>query len=180
MTVSATITLLVFIAIFGVIGAVRGPGREVWTLVGMMVTAVLLLFGRSPIEQLPVRIASGLLALAGNQNGSNDAAAHPLRAPWTIMMLWLVAIACISASYVMGQRFGKDKPATFGEYIAGGMMGALSGLIIAFFLFSQGGLSALSIQFPNGVLTGSTAVPIIVMAVIIAFIALFSRKPAKS
>ncbi|HKD75107.1 MAG TPA: hypothetical protein VKB76_06405 [Ktedonobacterales bacterium] len=176
MTVSSTITLLVFLSIFGVIGAVRGRNREVWTLVGVGVTAGVLLFDYSTIEQLPVHIVSGILALAGNQNGSNDAAAHPLGAPWTIIMLLLAAIALISVSYLMGQRFGKGKPETFGDYVGGAMMGALSGLIIAGLVFSQGGLSALSIQIPNGMLTRSTAVMIILVVVIVAFVAIFSSR----
>jgi membrane protein DedA with SNARE-associated domain len=176
MTVSSTITLILFLAIFGVIGAIRGKDREVWTLVGVGMTAIVLLLGYPTIEQLPVHIVSGILALAGNQNGSNDAAAHRLGAPWTTIMLLLAAIAFISIAYMMGQRFGKGKPETFGEYVGGAMMGALSGLIIAVLVFSQGALSALSIQIPNGMLTRSSAGPIIVIALIVAGIAFFSNR----
>ena len=179
MSLSSLQTLIVFLCIFGIIGASRGPGREVWTMGGIVLTALLLLFGGTPVfEQLPLRIAAAVMSLAGNQNGSNSMAAHPLGEPWTTLMLWLVVGCLIILSYAIGQRFGTSKTDSFGAVIAGFVMGAINGLVIAVFVF-QNGLSSLSIQFPDGLLTRSIILPIIMVGVGLAVIAVATRKQTK-
>lgn len=183
MTVSAVETLLLFLGIFGAMGAARGPEREVWTLGGITLTVLLLFYGGAMIiEQLPVRLLAGVLALMGNQSGSNGIAAHPLAAPWTLAMLWLGTASLIALAYWMGQRFGKNKPKVFSEHAAGFLMGALNGLFIAVFLFNEGGFQVgLHIQFPDGLLTRTIIAPVIMVGVIITVITLFARKnPAKT
>lgn len=185
MTVSSFQTLLVFIGIFGVIGVVRGPNREIWTVCGMGLTALLLLFGGVPIfEQFPLRVVSGLLAMAGNQSGSNDMAAHPLVAPWTSICLYLAVGGLVSLAYLLGAKRGtpRDKDAGLGDYVAGGIMGAINGLIIAAFIFQNGFGSGVNIQFPDGLLTRTSVVPVILVAVICAIFALSTsaRKPEKT
>lgn len=183
MTVSAVETLLVFLCIFGAVGAARGPEREVWTLGGITLTVLLLYFGGATIiEQLPVRFTASFLALVGNQAGSDGFAAHPLLAPWTMIMLWIGTASLITLAFGMGQRFGKNKPKVFSEHAAGFVMGALNGLFIAVFLFNEGGFQVgLHIQFPDGLLTRTIIAPVIMVGVVITVVTLFARRsPAKS
>lgn len=180
MFVSSVETLIVFLGIFGIIGAVRGPGREVWTLCGVVLTAILLLFGGVPIlQQLPLRLAAALLTLTGNQTGSTDLVAHPLGAPWTNIMLWLVVLGLLAVSYLIGQRFGAAKSESFLSTIVGFAMGALNGLVIAVFIF-QNGLAPLNVQFPDGLMTRNGLAPFIFVIAGIALIALVVRPPGKA
>ncbi len=185
MTITSVETLIFFVFGFGVFGGVRGPQREVWTLGGITLTMLLLFFGGTGIlEQLPLRIGAGLLSMVGNQSGSNSLAAHPLQAPWTIVMLVLGTASLILLSYVVGQKFGKSPPAKrdFGNVASGFVMGAINGTFICVFLFSQGGFQAgLNIQFPDGGLTRDSIVPLIISGIIITLIALgLSSRKAKT
>ncbi len=182
MTISSIETLSVFLLGFGIFGCVRGPEREVWTLGGITMTMLLLFFGGTTIfEQLPLRVAAGFMALVGNQAGSNDLAAHPLQAPWTTVMLVCGTVALVLLAYVMGQKFGKPTATRdFGNFVSGFVMGALNGTFICVFLFSQGGFQAgINIQFPDGVLTRTSIVPLILVGIVVTLIAigLSSRKP---
>jgi hypothetical protein len=76
-------------------------------------------------------IEPGVLALAGNQPGSDSLAAHPLQAPWTLVMLWLGAVGLVLLAYAMGRRFAAIGPKAPGEHAAGFLTGALNGLFIA-------------------------------------------------
>ena len=174
MTISSVNTLLIFLVGFGVFGLTRGPEREIWTLGGVALTMLLLFFGGSAIfEQLPVRIMSGVLALAGNQDGSNSAAAHPLQQPWTLIVLWLVTAALVFLAYFMGYKFAKPNDnRDFGNYAGGFVMGAINGAFICIFLFSQGGFQNLNIQFPDGTLTRTSIAPLILVGIVVTIIAI--------
>jgi hypothetical protein len=181
MTISAVETLIVFVSIFGIIGAVRGPSREIWTVGGVTVTLVFLFFGGAAIfEQLPVRLLSGAMALVGNQGSSNSVAAHPVQAPWTYIWLWVATAGLIVLSYLMGNRFGgADHPKTPGAYVSGFAMGMMSGLFIAVFLFNDSGLTAaIDIQFPDGLLTRTSIVPLILIGLVIVLVAIITRQSA--
>ncbi len=178
MTITSVETLIFFVSIFGIIGAVRGPNREIWTVGGVTLTLIFLFFGGVTIlEQLPVRIIAGSMALVGNQSASNSVSAQPLQAPWTYVWLWLATIALLALAFHMGQRFGKGKPATIGECISGFAMGTLNGLFISVFLFNESGLrAALSIQFPDSLLTRTSIVPLVLVGVAISLVAIATRR----
>lgn len=181
MTVSAAQTLVAFLAIFGIVGSVRGPAREVWTLGGVTLTVVLLSFGGATFfEQLPVHFGAAFMSLIGDQASSADIAAHPWQSPGTVVMLLVATVALVTLAYLMGQAFGKEQPTTFGERVAGFVMGAINGVFIALFLFNQKDLQpGLNIQFPSGLLTRSSVVPLVLVGVIIAIIAITNRRQAK-
>jgi hypothetical protein len=161
-------TLLVFLIAFGAIGLARGPKREIWTLGGITLTMLFLaLGGIEVIKQLPVRVASGFLAMSGNQDGSNYAAAHPLQTPWTMIMLWLGTIGLVAISFLMGQKFGgpPEKTREIGSYLGGLVMGMINGACICVFLFSQGGFSSITIQFPDGQTARNIIAPLILIGI---------------
>jgi hypothetical protein len=178
-TVTSLNTLLVFLLGFGVLGATRGPKHEIWTLGGITLTMLFLsLGGVDIVKQLPVRIASGFLAVSGNQDGSNNAAAHPLSEPWTIIMLWLGTIALVVIAYAMGQKFGKEeKTRDFGSYMGGFLMGAINGACICLFLFSQGGFQNVNIQFPDGQMARTTIAPLIIIGLFVVGVAFVATRP---
>lgn len=186
MTINSVETLIVFLCIFGIWGSIRGPEREVWTLGGITLAMFFLFFGGDTMfEQLPVRLVAGLASIVGNQSGSNYLSAHPLQQPWTLMMLWLATLGLVTLAYCMGFRFANvaaNRSRDFGNIVSGFVMGALNGLFICVFLFSQGGMQAgLNIQFPDSVLTRTTIAPLILVGIVITIIAvaLSSRSPAK-
>jgi hypothetical protein len=183
MTITSVETLIFFVCGFGIFGCARGPEREVWTLGGITMTMLLLFFGGTSVfEQLPLRVGAGLLAMIGNQSGSNSLVAHPLQAPWTTVMLVIGTAGLVLLAYTVGQKFGKS-PSTkrdFGSLASGFVMGALNGTFICVFLFSQGGFQAgINIQFPDGGLTRTSIVPLILGGIVVTLIAvgLSSRRP---
>lgn len=183
MTISAVQTLIVFFCIFGIVGGIRGPNREVWTLVGVTLTLLLLYFGGPAfIDQLPVRLGSGTMALLGNQSASDSLARQQVKDPWASAIVLAAAVGLIALDYYIGNRFGgKEAPKTLGERTAGFIMGALSGTFIALFVFRQGGFyKDLLIQFPNEDLAQQSAVPLIIAGLVIVIIAIAMRRQATS
>lgn len=185
MTISSLNTFLVFLIAFGSIGLSRGYKREIWTLGGVSLTLIFLFLGGVDIvQQLPVRIFAGILSVSGNQDGSNNAAAHPLQEPWTVIMLWLGTVLLVGLAYLMGQKFSKtESPRDFGSYAGGFVMGAINGALICMFLFSQGGFTNVSIQFPDGQMARSMVTPLILVGAVVVFIAIVATmrpKPASS
>lgn len=183
MTIESINTLLVFLIAFGAIGVARGRQREIWTLGGITLTMLFLaLGGVDIIKQLPVRVASGFLAMSGNQDGSNNAAAHPLQEPWTVVVLWVGTITLVAVAYLMGQKFGQNEATRdFGSYVGGLVMGAINGACICLFLFSQGGFHDVSIKFPDAQMARNTITPLILVGiavVVIGIVATTRPKPA--
>jgi hypothetical protein len=178
MTINAIETLLVFLCIFGTVGAARGPHQELITLVGIAMTLALLNFGGTDIVQhLPTRLLAGVASLLNNQSGSDYLSQHPWPDPWPTIMLWVGTIGLVALSYFMGTRFGQSKGETanrdFGSVAMGFLIGALNGVFICVFLFSQGGLQAnVSIQFPDSNLTRGTIAPLILLGVVLTIIAI--------
>ncbi len=174
MTISSFQTLLVFLSIFGIIGFVRAIYQEVWTLVGVALTLILLFFsGNTFFEQLPLHIWAGILSLSGNQSASDSAVSHKMGEPWTGVMLIISLVVLVTLSYLVGGLIGgKQKITTFGEHFFGGFMGALSGILIGIFVFSQPVLqSGLVIQFPTYDLTKNGVAPYILIAFFVGAVA---------
>lgn len=175
MSVSSFQTLILILAVFGFIGAMRGPRKEIWTLGGLTLTALLLLIaGQSFFMQLPNHMLSGMQSMLGDQQGSNETFKHPMSAPGTYLTLWISVLGLAALSYYIGQRIEKNTKLkqTFGVFVSGFVIGMINGLLIAAFVFGQNGLNNMSIQFPDAVLTRSATVPLIIFGFIAAIIAM--------
>ena len=180
MIITSVQSLVVFFCVFGVIGAVRGPQREVWTLVGVALILALLYFaGPTFFTQLPLRLGSGVMSLLGNQDASDGLFKQQVASPWADLILLMALGGLISLAYYMGNRFGgKNDPKDVGERASGFIMGALTGTFIALFVFSQNIFQDLRIQFPNGDQARQGLIPLIVISLIIVVIALSMRRQA--
>ncbi len=133
MTISSPQTLIVFFSMFGIIGSLRGPSREVWTLGGISLTLALFTFaGQQFFSQLPLRLGAGAMSLIGNQAASDSINHQELSGIWANLLLLAGLTALIALSYYMGNHFGgKAPPKDFGEHVAGFILGALNGTFIA-------------------------------------------------
>ena len=178
-------TLFILLIGFGIAGAARGPEREMWTVGGITLSLIFLSQGGGAIlQQLPTRFVAGLLALIGNQSGSNSFAKNSLPAPWPTIALWVAAAGLVTMSSSWGrnsQIFPKGKSATLGitwqdfGSTGSGDAGTLSG----FFLFSQGS-AQLTIQFPDGNTTRNAFAPLILFGIITTIIAIAIASREKS
>ncbi len=175
MSISSLQTLILILVVFGFIGAMRGPFKEIWTLGGLTLTALLLLIGgQAFFMQLPNHLLSGAQSLLGDQKGSNVTATHPMGAPETYLTLWICILSLTALSYYIGNRIGHKTPSkqTNNNFIPGFVIGSLNGLLISAFVFSQAGLNNMKIQFPDADLTRSATVPLILLGFAAAIIAI--------
>ena len=180
-------TLTVVLLAFSISGLVRGKEREIWTI-GVIILMVLFLSaggGTDFIRKFPLYFAASVMTLVGNQSGSNSLAKQSLPDPLGLTILGATVIVLIALAYYIGKRcvpnatvFSKR---TFGDHVAGFFMGAVNGIFICAFLFSQGGLHLnFTIQFPDAGLTRNTIAPLVMLGIVLTLIAIAisSRKPA--
>ena len=185
--INSTETLIVFLAVFGIWGVVRGKEREIWTVctIALMMLFLAVGDGTDFIRKLPIHFASSIMSLVGDQTGSTNLAKQSLPDGVALTILWIAVIGLVALAYFIGYRGGNQSPEfskrSVGSHVAGFFMGAVNGIFICAFLFSQGGFHLnFSIQFPDGDLTRNIIGPLILGGFVLTLIALAisSRKTA--
>ncbi len=176
MIINSFETLIIFMCIFGVVGAFRGTFKEMITLSILAITIIALFFGANQIlAQLPLRSWAALQSFAGYQSASNTTAAHPLGAPASVISLWICVISIIILAYVAGSIMLKSKINSLQSEknekrlikFGGFFVGLVNGAIIAIILFSQKGINlSLNVQLPSEDYTHSIIAPIMLIALL--------------
>jgi hypothetical protein len=181
-------TLIIVLIIAGFFGASRGPYREIWTL-GCMTLIALIYYGvydgkgKDLLSHFPARILASIQLLGGDQAGSNETLAGSASWPTGLTQFFLIGgtAALIFLSYTIGNHFGKEPNKTFifGEWFSAFVMGAFNGLIIASFVLGELSLRDIRFDIPSNGTARNAILPLIILGIIIALIALFIRDKDK-